>query len=818
MKSRATAWLAARKMGSTECLAKPSLETPILSRRPDSKTHFELTSLKIKQLLEKKKFQKVVEFLRELPHDVILKCLESFPFKALNRAVPESFPVWETLLMKLHNSEDGYIPQFPYAACDELVLQISRLLESCEESPGDPDLPYSCKRVLKKVYMQYNEVLERLYKEQDRIDHALYSLGLHLPLGTDYTAISLQQAIVEEVQASLVDYHDALERLQELSQDEAFSLTEAVLESQRDTVLNGDYPSPDRPFALNPNQLQLQERLYFNQCVLTTMKPSRRMGNLVELLEIMNERIKGDKEVLAVFGSIRQRNDVITDAEPVEPWLRKHQHAVECAIATLKDIEKELEITIPKAESPAELREGLHMIASAAPDDSPQIIPVMQPQSSEEDCSLAINQRHSAAILDDYLWEEEVMDEEDGGKTLERKLSLPMQIQRSIRPRSVSPQKIIRTSNHVGCSNKSFSSTGESSPNLTNGANSASFHDLQPSKETQLAFTRVQSLKTPRSVVAGKKKSPFINLPNSLNNLSTSSGSVNTKSKSSFKKMFRSGSGDLGPWKRQGGMDILSANQFMLQQELEYKTKELLQAREVNQELRRRERELTDRLSEQAQRQLQDSEKFEDILLGTSRPTMVVQRYQELYSQGRVEALESIENLCGLSGDGTFASQLVLDVMKMSYRAAWSSLEQLGNQWKGVLGISEDTDQVAVKQLESAVGVYLRRVCSTHDLSSIVKGVFSQLAQRYSNTPMLPEIQKLQAFRSYVGECARLSWDLCIQSPAMVIHYSETEFNCELHSHFYTADKTSTHIVLYLWPALLQSSSGPILFRGVVLT
>ena len=42
-------------------------------------------------------------------------------------------------------------------------------------------------------------------------------------------------------------------------------------------------------------------------------------------------------------------------------------------------------------------------------------------------------------------------------------------------------------------------------------------------------------------------------------------------------------------------MDILSANQFMLQQELEYKTKELLQAREVNQELRRRERELTDR-------------------------------------------------------------------------------------------------------------------------------------------------------------------------------------------------------------------------------
>lgn len=40
----------------------------------------------------------------------------------------------------------------------------------------------------------------------------------------------------------------------------------------------------------------------------------------------------------------------------------------------------------------------------------------------------------------------------------------------------------------------------------------------------------------------------------------------------------------------------MSANQFMLQQEVEYKTKELLHAREMIHELRKRERELTDRL------------------------------------------------------------------------------------------------------------------------------------------------------------------------------------------------------------------------------
>lgn len=49
------------------------------------------------------------------------------------------------------------------------------------------------------------------------------------------------------------------------------------------------------------------------------------------------------------------------------------------------------------------------------------------------------------------------------------------------------------------------------------------------------------------------------------------------------------------------------------------------------------------RLCEQAQRQLQESEKFEDILLGDSRPTVVIQRYEELYSQARMEALDAIE-------------------------------------------------------------------------------------------------------------------------------------------------------------------------------
>ena len=81
------------------------------------------------------------------------------------------------------------------------------------------------------------------------------------------------------------------------------------------------------------------------------------------------------------------------------------------------------------------------------------------------------------------------------------------------------------------------------------------------------------------------------------------------------------------------------------------------------------------RLSEQAQRQLLDSERFEDILLGASRPTIVIQRYEELYSQARLEVLDAVEGLQIKNTAGTFTAvmdasdmfnvQLMLDVFKV---------------------------------------------------------------------------------------------------------------------------------------------------------
>lgn len=69
------------------------------------------------------------------------------------------------------------------------------------------------------------------------------------------------------------------------------------------------------------------------------------------------------------------------------------------------------------------------------------------------------------------------------------------------------------------------------------------------------------------------------------------------------------------------------------------------------------------RLSEQAQRQLQDSDRFEDILMGASRPGLVMQRYQDLYTQGRVEAYDTIADT-ELVEQATIP-EFLLDVLKV---------------------------------------------------------------------------------------------------------------------------------------------------------
>eukprot|EP00731_Ephydatia_muelleri_P020279 Em0013g6a len=118
----------------------------------------------------------------------------------------------------------------------------------------------------------------------------------------------------------------------------------------------------------------------------------------------------------------------------------------------------------------------------------------------------------------------------------------------------------------------------------------------------------------------------------------------------------------------------------------------------------------------------------------------------------------------------------------------------LHREWKGILGVEGTDNHLAVRQLESAVSLYLRKVCSVFNTEDIVQEVKKKLHTQYAEKgcATITQIFDVGAYLAYIEECVRVSWELCVQSPAMTLN----------------SEMTSSLIKSFIWPTLLQSS-GP---------
>lgn len=83
------------------------------------------------------------------------------------------------------------------------------------------------------------------------------------------------------------------------------------------------------------------------------------------------------------------------------------------------------------------------------------------------------------------------------------------------------------------------------------------------------------------------------------------------------------------------------------------------------------------RLQDQAQRQLKKGGKFEDLSAGDCRPSALVERYDNLYTQTRLDAmdeLDEIESLDKLDDNGDIKNKILFSVVVVSE-------EILGFRW-----------------------------------------------------------------------------------------------------------------------------------------
>ena len=71
-------------------------------------------------------------------------------------------------------------------------------------------------------------------------------------------------------------------------------------------------------------------------------------------------------------------------------------------------------------------------------------------------------------------------------------------------------------------------------------------------------------------------------------------------------------------------------------------------------------------LSEQALRCIEVSSKFEDLSLGNNRPTQLVRRYGNLYTETRLDAFDALEDLPEIADFDDLKGKLLFSVVVVS--------------------------------------------------------------------------------------------------------------------------------------------------------
>ncbi|KAI8483050.1 hypothetical protein Bbelb_392060 [Branchiostoma belcheri] len=236
-------------------------------------------------------------------------------------------------------------------------------------------------------------------------------------------------------------------------------------------------------------------------------------------------------------------------------------------------------------------------------------------------------------------------------------------------------------------------------------------------------------------------------------------------------------------------------------------------------QLQQRERNLLDKLTTQAKRQIQRGCKFEDISL-TARPTQLVRRYETLYTQSRVDALDSMDAI--LRRDGFYVQEnlknkIAFTVMLLSYRCAEERLSELRSSVLRLLsapgGAASPRQKASAAELDGCINSYLCTAADSWDTGACYQDVVGKLCECLQEFSAL---QESNSVTSYIRECVQLSWALCVQTPPLTLHHSDTVFNPNLHERFHSSDPGSEKIRDFLWPALMEEQTC--LHKGVIMT
>ncbi|XP_028391031.1 mitochondria-eating protein-like [Dendronephthya gigantea] len=256
-----------------------------------------------------------------------------------------------------------------------------------------------------------------------------------------------------------------------------------------------------------------------------------------------------------------------------------------------------------------------------------------------------------------------------------------------------------------------------------------------------------------------------------------------------------------------------------LKEKLEMKDKQLTETRALVKNLKKREEQLLEKLTAQAKNHLLKSEKFENVSAEFPRTEQLIREYDDLYSQSRLEAMDDLDDIGSLNcleRSDEIKSQITFAVMVVSFHLVGQELESRKMKIYALLGIKQEKkDEDEYASLKNEITLQFRKSASEIDLKHIVDEVLDGLL---STMFEFSELSLCQQLRHFAEACVRFSWTISTRVQPLILSYDDTSFTSSSHSKSHNSDKDRNAIRYHVWPALLDSQTNAVLFKGIVTT
>lgn len=631
----------------------------------------------------------------------------------------------------------------------------------------------TCKRLL-SVLLTAEPRLRRIVADRKKLlTKVIEGLGQHGMVGSaDQSLMNLHDGLRIEFLKVKEQYQGAIQKLEEL----ALSSKEPVTNSSgggKAPVLS----SHQRQLSLQLSQVQ--ERLIKNKTLLTAAEPAITCTSLEVLIGILQRRIELDKEVLFQFNTIKNETKLVdlTDKNPtIAPTLMKFQRGCHQVLELMKEVTEE----------------------------------------EDENCSSDISGYHSDSDSTVMM---------SGNSPFVSKTARYNFLSRSVRMGSKHSNRMSVISSEV----------------IQEGyASSSGFSSLPPSHIDSAHSTSL----TPSSPSTSSASPP-----------ESSSSQPDSDSNSSLdQEIDRKRPGRTRPKKpvtnsawvcktpKCPNCEKEEESKEKLSVEVEKLAKELSSTRQTIVRMHEREEKMKERLMDLKLRDEQISiSSASSVWLSTRavpKPSVqvnqqpaqgsrreasrLVAKYGELYSQARLDTLDALDELKELSDADELKNKLLFSVVVLSFRSVIRSLSVVKQQVSTVLQVPpnsaagpEDPAAPHIRELQLALDGYLRKCSDTYNLEKNCEEVLNQICSTLFDYPMIRNCSELV---KYINNCVTTAWGLSTQSPSYSIEYEEREFKPDMHVKFHSSDTSGTSVRTYIWPALKEGETGPVVHKAVVIT